>query len=83
MASVDKNLGYLTSSFTILSKTSSSSSPGKETRRNISELVKMSFNTVKSYLFKVLKHNKEQCSEETKKKKKEKQNQTKNFHQKK
>lgn len=29
IASVDKNLGYLTSSFTILSKTSSSSSPGK------------------------------------------------------
>lgn len=29
MASVDRNRGYLTSSFTILSNTSSSSSPGK------------------------------------------------------
>lgn len=29
MASVDRNRGYLTSSFTMLSNTSSSSSPGK------------------------------------------------------
>lgn len=29
MSSVDRNRGYLTSSFTILSNTSSSSSPGK------------------------------------------------------